>query len=73
MGTYFTTPHFKMVLKCGNTIHSETAMELQAESERLGGKAHELIKEICDVAYTRLPGSEGEAKAQKFIGGKFKE
>ncbi|MHA1339078.1 MAG: M28 family metallopeptidase [Promethearchaeota archaeon] len=47
--------------------------ELDNLSDKLGNKAKDLIFEICDIAYTRLPGSENEAKAQKYLYDKFKE
>jgi Peptidase family M28 len=42
-------------------------MDLNQTSEKLANDGMGLIKEICDVAYTRLPGSEGEQKAQKHM------
>jgi hypothetical protein len=47
-------------------------MNLQAVSEELGKEGLSLIKEVCDVALFRLPGSEGETKAQLFLDQKLK-
>ncbi|MGV9172037.1 MAG: M28 family metallopeptidase [Promethearchaeia archaeon] len=48
-------------------------MDLQETSENLGKEAHQLIFDICEVAKYRLPGSEGEKKAQEFIMKKMEE
>ncbi|MEX2683648.1 MAG: M28 family metallopeptidase [Candidatus Sigynarchaeota archaeon] len=37
-----------------------------------GSAGKKLIEEICGVAWTRLPGSDGEKRAQAFIGEKMK-
>lgn len=47
-------------------------MDLDNISNNLGKEGMTLIKDICDVAYTRLPGSENEKKAQQFMVEKFK-
>ncbi|MFO8017531.1 MAG: M28 family peptidase [Promethearchaeia archaeon] len=48
-------------------------MNLQELSKQLGKEAHQLIFDICEVAKYRLPGSEGEKKAQDFLVKKMKE
>jgi acetylornithine deacetylase/succinyl-diaminopimelate desuccinylase-like protein len=48
-------------------------MEISSASEKLGQDGLQLIRDVCDVAWTRLPGSEGEAKAQVFLEKKLKE
>ena len=47
--------------------------DLEAAGKELGKEGTALIKEICDVAWTRLPGSKNEAEAQKFIHRKMAE
>ena len=44
-----------------------------APGATLGVEGKQLIADICEVAWTRLPGSEGEAKAQEFLRGKMGE
>ena len=48
-------------------------MDLNKISEELGEEGHQLIYDIVDVAEFRLPGSEGEAKAQKYLQSKMKD
>lgn len=48
-------------------------MDLDKESKQLGIEAKTLIEEVCDVSWTRLPGSEGEKKAQAFLKEKIEE
>ncbi|MHA1847207.1 MAG: hypothetical protein ACTSXU_06140, partial [Promethearchaeota archaeon] len=40
---------------------------LDKNSVDLGNDAVKLIKDICDIAYTRLPGSDNERRAQEYI------
>ncbi len=47
-------------------------MELELISKQLGAEGHQLIFDICKVAQYRLPGSEGEKKAQEFMQQKMK-
>ena len=46
--------------------------ELDKITSDLSKSAKKLIFEICDLYYTRLPGSENEKKAQEYIYEKFK-
>lgn len=46
---------------------------MENDIERLGKEGLQLIFDICEVAKFRLPGSEGEKKAQDFIKEKMKE
>ena len=48
-------------------------MENTSIITEFGQSAIDLIKEITSTAYTRLPGSEGELKAQQLIKQKFKD
>ncbi len=48
-------------------------MNLAETSKELGNEGYQLIKEICNVAWTRLPGSKGEHDAQTFLSKKFQE
>ncbi len=48
-------------------------MDLDSVSKKLGAEGHQLIFDICNIAKYRLPGSEGEKKAQEFILQKMKE
>ena len=48
-------------------------MNLEQESKKLGKEAKKLIEDICEVAWTRTPGSEGEMKAQAFLNERLKE
>ncbi|MFX0101210.1 MAG: M20/M25/M40 family metallo-hydrolase [Candidatus Hodarchaeota archaeon] len=48
-------------------------MDLDKESKQLAIEAKKLIEDVCEVAWTRLPGSEGEKKAQEFLREKMKE
>jgi hypothetical protein len=48
-------------------------MNISEIGEELGADGHQLIRDVCEVAWTRLPGSEGEQKAQEFLRGKLEE
>ncbi len=48
-------------------------MKLAETSEELGNEGYQLIKDICTVAWTRLPGSRGEHDAQTFLSKKYQE
>jgi hypothetical protein len=54
-------------------MSSEKVQNLDQISEKLAEQGRKFIFEICDVAYTRLPGSDNEEKAQTFLEKKMKE
>ena len=49
------------------------SQDLNQVATDLGNEGMRFVREICDVAWTRLPGSENEAKAQEFIKRRFPE
>ncbi|GAB4311973.1 MAG: M28 family metallopeptidase [Promethearchaeota archaeon] len=45
----------------------------EMRTSELGEAAMRVVREVCGVAWTRLPGSQGEHAAQAHLAGKFRE
>ncbi|MHA1731688.1 MAG: M28 family metallopeptidase [Promethearchaeota archaeon] len=48
-------------------------MDIDEVGREYGAEGNELVREVCEVAWERLPGSDGEARGQEFLARKLEE